>query len=185
MLIDAREIWLKDGEKLVLRSPHESDAQTLLTMLKTTTAESYRNMNKAPGSWDAFPVEKEMGILKAFADSQSRFMISAFADDGRIVGNLGIFGVEGSPFLSHSAKLGMGIIATYKDRGLGTQLMRTALLEAKAKGFHRIELSVRTFNQPGISLYEKCGFRRIGYMRDVAFFDGAYHDEYAYELLLK
>ncbi len=185
MRIEARDVWLKGGEKLVLRSPGESDAQTLLAMLKVTAAESYRNLNQAPGSWDHFPVEKEAGILKAFSESQSRFMISAFASDGRIVGNLGIFGVEGSPFLSHSAKLGMGVLATYHDRGLGTQLLRTAIFEAKAKGFHRFELTVRTFNQAGISLYEKCGFRRIGYLRDVAFFDGAYHDEYAYELLLK
>lgn len=185
MLIDAREVWLKDGEKLVLRSPQETEAVIFLTMLKTTTAESYRNMGQPPGSWDNFPVEKEAGILKAFAESPARFMISAFAQDGRIVGNLGVFGVEGRPFLSHSARIGMGVIGAYQNRGLGTQLLRTAIFEAKAKGFHRLELTVRTFNRGGISLYEKCAFRRIGYLRDAAFFDGAYHDEYAYELLLK
>jgi RimJ/RimL family protein N-acetyltransferase len=184
MLIDAREVWLKDGQKLVLRSPVEVDAAALLVMLKTVNSESYRNLNHASGAWNDFPLEKEEGILRTFASSDSRFMISAFAEDGRIVGNIGVFGIEDSVFLKHSARIGMGIRDEYKNRGLGTQLMRTAMFEAKAKGFHRLELTVRTFNRLGIALYEKVGFERIGRLREVALIDGEYHDEYSYDLIL-
>lgn len=51
-------------------------------------------------------------------------------------------------------------------------------------GIRRLELTVRTFNAPGISLYEKLGFRRVGILNSAALIDGKFVDEYMYERLL-
>src|SRR5438309_1512376 len=48
--------------------------------------------------------------------------------------------------LQHSAVLGMGIIEPYRGQGIGKSLLQSALPAAKAKGFTRIELTVRIDN---------------------------------------
>ena len=181
MKIDAREVWLKDGEKLILRSPTPDEAETLLSHLKVMFRESYRNMNGPADRWDTFPVEKEREILEGFANDTWRFMISAFTKDGAIAGNLTCMGDQGA-FQKHCATLGMGMLSQYQGRGLGNQLLQTAKFEAAKAGFRRLELNVRTFNKPGIALYEKIGFTRCGHLHEVALIDGEYFDEYVYEL---
>ena len=49
---------------------------------------------------------------------------------------------------------------------------------------HRIQLSVRTINDAGIRLYEKVGFERIGTLKEVAFIEGQFYDEFSYQLIL-
>ena len=56
MIVEAREVWLKDGEKLILRSPMATDAALLLQNLAVVCNESYRNMNHPKGYWDEFPL---------------------------------------------------------------------------------------------------------------------------------
>ncbi len=182
MIIEAREVWLKDGEKLTLRSPIANDANALLENFAIVAGESYRNMNQPKDYWTDFPVAKEVGILEAFAHADNRFMVSAFTADGTIVGNIGCFG--GEYFSKHSARIGMGIRESYSGRGLGNQLLRTVIFEASAKGFTRLDLTVRTFNAAGIALYEKVGFKRVGHLHSVAMIDGEACDEYQYELVL-
>ena len=184
MLIEPREIQLKGGEKITLRSPRATDAENLLAHLKASFRESHRNMNTPPDYWENFPVEKEREILSAFETSPSKFMISAFDREGAIVANLGCFGNETSPYLKHNARIGMDAVVAYQNRGLGTALLKTAIQEAKKSGLHRLELTVRTFNTAGITLYEKTGFKRTGHLKHVAFIEGEYLDEYSYELLL-
>ena len=68
----------------------------------------------------------------------------------------------------------MSVRRAYCGLGLGTDLMRYALAVAAAEGFHRVELSVRTYNVAGIALYEKFGFERVGLLKHVARIDGSY-----------
>jgi RimJ/RimL family protein N-acetyltransferase len=182
MLIQAERVELKNGEIVLLKSPESSDAEKLLRHLKRVFGESYRNMNHPPSYWDNFPVADEEKILADFAASPSKFMVSAFSDD-RIVGNLGIFGSPGE-FLKHNARLGMGIEKAFCGIGLGSALIQKALRHARDVNFHRIELTVRSFNDAGIKLYEKTGFERVGLLKDAAFIDGRYYDEYMYQILL-
>ncbi len=78
----------------------------------------------------------------------------------------------------------MSIQASYCHSGLGTEMINHALQSAKEAGFHRAELTVRTYNEAGIALYEKVGFRRVGLMKHAAFIDNEHVDEYLYELIL-
>jgi RimJ/RimL family protein N-acetyltransferase len=182
MLINKKIISLKDGRAINLKSPEPKDAAQLLAHLQVVFRESYRNMNHPAGHFDNFPAEKEAEILQNFADSQNQFMISAFEQD-RIIGNLGCFGKVGE-FLKHSAHIGMGINQQFCGAGLGKAMLNYAIDSAKTMGIHRLELTVRAFNQPGIKLYEKCGFELVGRLKDMAFIDGEFHDELYYQLIL-
>ena len=183
MLVQSKIVELKNGQTVTLKSPDPSDAEKLLQHLKIVFGESYMNMNHPPNYWDTFPIADEEKILNDFALSGSKFMLSAFYEN-IIVGNLGFFGSAGE-FLKHNARLGMGIEKKFCGIGLGSALLQHAFDQAKRLKFHRVELTVRTFNEAGIRLYEKVGFERVGHLKDAAFIDGRYCDEYMYQILLE
>lgn len=62
---------------------------------------------------------------------------------------------------------GMGIMASWRGRGVGQELMNHVLDEARARGDRRMVLEVIERNTRAVLLYERCGFvpsrRLIGY----------------------
>jgi ribosomal protein S18 acetylase RimI-like enzyme len=56
----------------------------------------------------------------------------------------------------------MGVIAEYRNRGVGAGLMRHALRHAKEMGLERIELSVYESNTIALRLYRRFGFEVEG-----------------------
>jgi len=177
-----KEIALKNGAPIKLRFAEPSDAQSMLDHLFKTHTESYRNMNQTANAWKLISIEKETEILSDFRSSDSKFMIVAL-DNSNIIGGLGVVGSL-SHFHCKNATLGMSIQKKYSNLGLGTQMMKLAIDTARKVGFHRLELKVRTFNEAGIALYEKCGFEKIGTLKEAALIDGIYFDEYSYQMLL-
>jgi putative acetyltransferase len=71
----------------------------------------------------------------------------------------------------------MGVVAAARRQGIGGLLLRRAIDDAWARGFLRIELTVRADNLPAQALYERAGFAvegtlRRGFRVDGEFFDG-------------
>jgi RimJ/RimL family protein N-acetyltransferase len=182
MIISPKQVSLKNGNAAVLRSPRPEEAQKLLDHLKNVFRQSYRNMNFSASRWDGFPAEEEAKIIAEFAGDSTKFMLSAFVGD-RIVGNLGLFGAGGE-FQQFNARIGMGLEVEFQNLGLGTALLNYSIQTAQGLKMHRLDLTVRSFNEGGIALYEKVGFRRVGILKEVAFIDGKFWDEYIYEKLL-
>jgi RimJ/RimL family protein N-acetyltransferase len=79
---------------------------------------------------------------------------------------------KSTPTLSHSAVLGMGLLAPYRGMGLGTRLLGATLQRAQAAGLQRAELIVRADNAPAIALYRRFGFELEGTLRDYIRVDG-------------
>jgi len=86
--------------------------------------------------------------------------------------------------LAHSGVLGMGVIAAHRGRGIGAALMERTLAAARAKGFTRVELTVRVDNERARRLYEKFGFEVEGRCRRHMRVRGRYYDSYLMALLL-
>jgi ribosomal protein S18 acetylase RimI-like enzyme len=55
----------------------------------------------------------------------------------------------------------VGVIPAARRRGVGRELMTTALREAKAGGASQLTLSVDARNSPAAALYESLGFERV------------------------
>ncbi len=72
--------------------------------------------------------------------------------------------------------LGMGIVPSYRGRGLGRKLINATVAQARKDGFVRIELFVHSDNARAITLYDKVGFVREGVQRDAVYIDGEYRD---------
>ena len=182
MKVDPKEILLKNGQRLFIRSPSPSDAENFLNHLRITHKESYKNLNQPASYWEKLSVADQEKILSDFESSQTKFILAAFHEE-KIIGGLGFSG-NPAEFLKTNASIGMSIQRSFCNTGLGTEMMKYMLALGKEFGFHRVDLTVRTLNTAGIALYEKTGFQRIGLLKDAAFMDGQFFDEYSYQIIL-
>lgn len=182
MTIEPIEIVLKNGLPVTLKSPSPTDAKALLDHLRINFREAHLNFNQPASYWEKVSVAEEEKSLADFARAKDKFLLSAFSQD-QVIGNLGLFGSTGE-YIRHCATIGMGIRSAFFGMGLGTALLRHAILKAKEYGFHSLELRVRTYNAPAIALYEKVGFERMALLKDAALIHGVYRDEYLYQKLI-
>ena len=104
-------------------------------------------------------------------------------EDGQIVGWCDILAPDLEGF-RHLGTLALGVHPAYRKRGLGEQLLRAAINEAKTIGLERVELTVYGSNAPAIQLYQKAGFTVDGVRRRARKLDGAYDDIILMSLML-
>jgi ribosomal protein S18 acetylase RimI-like enzyme len=71
----------------------------------------------------------------------------------------------------HGGTLGMGVVREFRQRRIGSELLRRTLDAAKLKGIERVELEVFSSNQGAIELYERTGFLREGCKRRARILD--------------
>lgn len=102
--------------------------------------------------------------------------------DGAVAGWCDVLPTHGQA-RAHVGTLGIGLLPQARHRGIGAALMRAAIDKAWAKGFSRIELTVRADNTNAKALYERCGFVVEGLNRRAFLVDGAFYDSYAMALL--
>lgn len=101
----------------------------------------------------------------------------------RVVGWCDVLPID-RPTRAHNGVLGIGVLAEFRGRGVGTALLRETLQRAGAFGFTRIELSYRAGNARVAPLYERFGFVHEGVQRKAVRVDGAYEDLMCMALLL-
>lgn len=86
--------------------------------------------------------------------------------------------------MRHAGRLGIGLLASHRDKGFGARLIVSVLGEAKRRGLVRISLSVRADNTRAIRLYERLGFQHEGRARRTLRIDGDYADSLNMALML-
>jgi RimJ/RimL family protein N-acetyltransferase len=129
---------------------------------------------------EALPLEKIQAFVK---DSVASDAVQFFALDGeRVVGWADIF-PSWAHAVSHCGSLGMGVLAPYRGRGIGTKLLQACVEKAWVKGITRIELEARADNAAAIALYEKLGFQHEALKRNAMRFNGQYFDAVQMSLL--
>lgn len=96
------------------------------------------------------------------------------------IGNLGIHQIS-----HYNKKAGIGIMIGEKDywnKGYGTDAMKTALRYCfKNLKLNKVTLTVDVENARGIGCYEKCGFVKIGFLKDDAVRNGRMRDSFLME----
>jgi ribosomal protein S18 acetylase RimI-like enzyme len=122
----------------------------------------------------AFLEAPPLARLRRFVLDGLRAGISQFVavDGTRVVGWCDVV-PKAQETLRHSGTLGMGVATSHRGIGVGTALLRATLEGAFARGLTRIELVVRTDNEPAIELYRRHGFEVEGRLRRYIVVDGA------------
>jgi RimJ/RimL family protein N-acetyltransferase len=110
-------------------------------------------------------------VLKNIADGLPEFVV---LDDAQVVGWCDILPNTRKTVQLHCGTLGMGLLPSYRGRGIGRALIRRTMDAALAFGLTRIELTVRESNVNAIALYEAVGFETEGLHRNAVRIEGRY-----------
>jgi len=86
----------------------------------------------------------------------------------------------------HVRVLAMLVVGGYREMGIGTKLMDTALAWAREQhGVEKVVLGVFSGNKRAYGLYEKFGFKVEGVRKDHYYIDGRHEDEIDMALFVK
>lgn len=134
------------------------------------------------GMLEGPPVETWRAFVTEVVRAGGIVLVAVDADD-RVAGWCDIQRRTREGF-RHVGRLGIGMLAEVRGRGLGRRLMREAIDAARRLGMERIELDVFASNTRAIALYESFGFQHEGLKRRVRKLDGVYGDDVLMALLL-
>lgn len=90
---------------------------------------------------------------------------------------------RGSDVQRHVGRVGMGVAADSRGKGLGKAMLAATIENSWQVGFTRLELEVFTTNKSAIALYASMGFVKEGLHRQVRKDSRGYRDTYTMALL--
>lgn len=104
--------------------------------------------------------------------------------DGKVVGwgSLNLFNPR--PAYRHVADFSVYVGREARGSGAGTALLQALVETATGLGYHKLVLAAFPFNDAGMALYTKLGFREVGVYREQGELDGRWVDVVLMERLL-
>ncbi len=176
-----KELLLNNGSTLILREAVRDDAQNMIDHMQIVTAET-DFLTFGAGEF-SMTLEDEKELIQKTVDSTHEIFLLAILN-GEVIG---IGGIHGSDIarIQHIGNLGLSIRKEFWGLGIGSLMMQTMIDWARETTIIRkIELFVVTDNTTAITLYEKFGFEREGYVRRNMYIRGAFYDSYYMGMLI-
>ncbi|TCZ79254.1 GNAT family N-acetyltransferase [Paenibacillus albiflavus] len=159
---------------MIIRRTVEEDAAAFVHFANQLDTET-KFMMFEPGERDV-SVEDQARIFRRTQDSAETIYLIAIEGD-TIVGFIAGIG-SSVKRISHRLMVVIGILEEYQGQGIGTQLFTQLEQWANEQGKQRLELTVMTHNELGLSLYKKRGFEIEGTKRHSLVVDGKSIDEF-------
>lgn len=171
--IDPLEVTLKSGKSVLIRQADLNDAEQLLNCIRTFIPQS----DYIPKLEQEFIWSIEQGkewIHSFLIYDNSLLLVAEF--DAEIIGNIDLTGSR-RKIMEHTAVIGMGMLSEWRNSGLGTALLSSAIKWAKQNPvLELLWLQVYTKNELAMSLYQKMGFQENGIIKDFFKHGGEYFD---------
>ena len=167
------------GEQVRLTAPTSADLSTITSWWPDP--DFLRLYNPAPA---APRNEDQLGRRFDFSHTSPDAFLFAIRplNDETLLGLLEFDGIDWSNRTTF-VSIGIGA-AEHRGRGYGADAMRVALRFAFSElNLHRVCLTVFSYNEPAIALYERLGFVREGGYREHIERDGQHYDMILYGLL--
>jgi len=162
----------KDGREVILRTPKWEDLDDLLEYINSLVDEgadisANRNVTREE---EADWLGRRLALLERDEE------LSLVAEiDGKVVANSEITKREG--YSTHVGGLGIGIRNGYRGLGIGTEMLKTLVSEAKLMGIKMLTLKVFSTNKRAIYVYKKVGFKETGRIPNAIHKNGEFIDE--------
>jgi RimJ/RimL family protein N-acetyltransferase len=177
-----KNIHLKNGKSVLIRIAETSDAPRLLNLIKNYLDDS-PYIPKSTSEFHLTLLQEETWI-QSFLDAPNSLLLVAEYED-QLIGNIDLTGNK-RQIMQHNALVGMGMLLEWRNHGLGTVLMQTAIDWAKTNPLlENLQLEVYAENLAGIKLYEKMGFKQCGIIPNLFKENGHYCDSIMMTLSLK
>lgn len=176
MITPSKEYVLKNGQKIIVRSPEPSDAQNLIDQIVGVAA-STDYLLSVPEDFKCYidDISKEEDYLER-SKSDPGYWLIGLVDD-KIVANaqLRMFTHVKD---KHRSNIGIAISKDYQCLGIGSLLFDIMIELAKqTPGIEQIELDVISKNERAKRLYTKKGFVKVGDIpHQLKLKDGTYLD---------
>lgn len=163
---------LSDGRSVEIRKPINQE-KDVFSLIKTLSDES----DNFPFNSDDFGLTPQnIGDYISYLNNRSNSVFYVAELENKIVG---IGYLEGGKRTRtfHCSNLGLGILASYNNLGIGSIITNSLVEYAKNGEFiAKIDLQVRTDNRSAIKVYKKCGFLLEGKNARALFIDGEFYD---------
>ena len=143
-----------------IRRARPADAPALVALAESVGKEEGRWI-LGTGPWRA--VADERRYLRSVQRHPDAAVFVA-EDEGMLVARLSL-SRDPHPASRHVADLGLMVAESHRRQGIGTALLREAVVWARRAGVRKLELHVFPWNEPALRLYESFGFEREGYRK--------------------
>src|SRR5262245_34981033 len=118
------------------------------------------------------------------ADRGPRHPVLVADAGGEVVGWASLNRFNPRPAYDHVADLSVYVERAQRGRGVGRRLLAELIDRARASAYHKIVLAAFPTNAPGVALYERMGWRRVGVYHEQGILDGHWVDVLVMERLL-
>ena len=88
--------------------------------------------------------------------------------EGQVVGWSALSATSQRAVYQGVVEVSIYIDEAYKNKGIGTKLLRELCVQSEAHGYWSLYAAVLSVNSASIKLHKKCGFRVIGYREKIA-----------------
>ena len=129
--------------------------------------------------------EERRAWLEARGPRHPVLMAIAPAPDGSAVvgwGSLNAFNPRRA--YDHVADFSLYVDRGWRGRGMGRRLLDALVARAGVLGCHKLVLSAFPFNEAGMQVYRRAGFREVGTYREQGRLDGKWIDTVVMEKIL-
>ena len=177
MILNEKQITLKDGRTAILRSPLAEDAAEQTEMIKKAWGET-DFLLRGPEDCDDITVESERAWIENAVASPNKLVIVCTVEE-KIAGICEI-GFNTKQKIKHRASIGITVLKEFWNIGIGSAFFTELITAAKAREeVEIVELEFIEGNTRARALYEKFGFRIVSQKPDaVCLKDGTYRNEY-------
>lgn len=169
-----KEIQLRCGETLLLRSLEPGDAEAMIRVCKKAAGETDFMMRYAD-EWTVTPDKQRLTLIDT-QNAPKALMLGAFIG-GQLVGAGNFRPSHPADRARHRAAMGLSILKSHWHMGVGSAMLQAMIDAAKSTPLEQLELSVAAGNARAKALYDRFGFAEYGRLpRGMKYRDGRYDD---------
>ena len=174
MIFEGKEFEVKNGLKILIKSPSVDEAEEILKVHNRILNETEYCLS-APED-PQHTLDEEKTFIEKHETGESYFLCVYV--DGNIIG-MSNLNFDRHFRARHRASIGISILKEYWNTGIGSALFEVMIdLAKKHEGTEIITLEYVAGNDRGRGLYQKFGFKPYGVAPKVLKFkDGSYGDE--------
>ena len=164
----------------IIREAVSDDAEKMITYLNQVGGESDNLLHGENGF--VVPIEGVKRKLAMSKDSENSIVLIALKNE-QIIARAELEGYYQAR-IRHRAKFSISVRKEYWNQGIGTEMLKRIVEQAKKMKISIIELEVISDNVRGINLYHKMGFVDIGIYKNYFYVNGMFKDAVVMQKML-
>lgn len=173
------------GEKILIRFITESDADSLLSLLKRNQ-DFFNQSSPIKKDYSAYTIDKQLEIIQKWKIDREADKLYSFGiflkENQELIGNISLREIRRGPL--QSCEIGYVLDQQQNGKGYMTEAIRLivdfAFLELN---LHRIVAEAMPSNIGSIRTLEKAGFKREGIARKLLLINGEWEDHVVLSIL--